>query len=695
MADSFPTVGWALMLGVVFSCSSSPAAPHGSGAGAGAQMETPGKGDSGGAGDAGEVASDASGSIDAAPPALEAKAPDAACTMSGAQPASYNSLGQGTATAPYLLCNVAQLVDLSATPSAWKYSFRLDADVDLSGHGAGTAAPFTMIGTTAQPFTGTFDGGGHIVSNLQLSMTGVHDVGFFGVILGGAAVVRNLNVTGAVSAYENVGILAGRCDRGGRILGCSTQGSVQGNDNLGGLLGSGNYGTVISSSSSSATVTGTDSRIGGLAGFLSTAQFVFNSFATGAVNGSSSTGGLFGSTDSGAIYNSYATGNVTSTPATADGVGGAVGSVHGSIYSNCFATGNVTAAATSMVGRFLGDSPFNTLTNDFDLATSTCEEGGQACAADSSGTTLAQLQDKTRLPLSGWDFTNTWVPASGGFPTLHSVLFDASTWAGCGAHATDAPFAGGDGTPDRPFLICSAGQFAALQTLTTGAYVLQMASIDFSTASTTLQPIGAQNSAFVGVYNGNGQSLSNFTIHADTGLVGLFGNMTGAIVRTAAVNGTVTAGSGADNAGLLVGELYGVIEDSYATGTVSGPANVGGLGNAHTTVGSYASTTVTATSGTAGGLNAAGGDDGVVYDTFASSNVTAPSGKAYDLTPPVNSTAQVSDSFYDSSKCTSCTNVDATGKPTSYFYDQTNAPLSSWDFDTIWMAHPDGLPTLR
>ena len=221
-----------------------------------------------------------------------------------------------------------------------------------------------------------------------------------------------------------------------------------------------------------------------------------------------------------------------------------------------------------------------------------------------------------------------------------------------------------------------------------------MASIDFSTASTTLQPIGAQNSAFVGVYNGNGQSLSNFTIHADTGLVGLL-EYDGRHRTYGGRERNGHCGSGADNAGLLVGELYGVIEDSYATGTVSGPANVGGLGNAHTTVGSYASTTVTATSYTAGGLNAAGGDDGVVYDTFASSNVTAPSGKAYDLTPPVNSTAQVSDSFYDSSKCTSCTNVDATGKSTSYFYDQTNAPLSSWDFDTIWMAHPDGLPTLR
>jgi len=55
-----------------------------------------------------------------------------------------------------------------------------------------------------------------------------------------------------------------------------------------------------------------------------------------------------------------------------------------------------------------------------------------------------------------------WVAVAGALPTLDSTLFDATTWDGCAAHATDTPFAGGDGTPDRPYLVCTASQFAAL-----------------------------------------------------------------------------------------------------------------------------------------------------------------------------------------------------------------------------------------
>ena len=153
--------------------------------------------------------------------------------------------------------------------------------------------------------------------------------------------------------------------------------------------------------------------------------------------------------------------------------------------------------------------------------------------------------------------------------------------------------------------------------------------------------------------------------------------------------------SSSSNAGILLGSLYGTVNDSYVTGTVTGTTAVSGLGSAHTTVGCYASATVTASSGVGAGLNAAGGNDGVVIDSFASSTVHAPSGSAYDLTNPVNSAAQVMNSFFDSTKCSGCTNVDATGETTSYFYSATNAPLKNWDFDKVWMAQSSAFPTLR
>ncbi|MGH7440301.1 MAG: hypothetical protein ACRENE_31800, partial [Polyangiaceae bacterium] len=77
-------------------------------------------------------------------------------------------------------------------------------------------------------------------------------------------------------------------------------------------------------------------------------------------------------------------------------------------------------------------------------------------------------------------------------------------------------------------------------------------------------------------------------------------------------------------------------------------------------------------------------------------SVTGPGGMTYALTPGVNSTSQVADSFYDASKCHGCTNIDATGEPsTSYFYSATNPPMSSWDFDNVWTANAGAFPTLR
>jgi hypothetical protein len=664
-----------------------------------------GGGSSGGSGsDATTPEQDGSGSFRSdASLDIEASAPSSQCTMASS-PTAYSAIGSGTAADPYILCNAAQLVALSGASTAWKLAFRLGADIDLSMNGPGSGSPFTMIGTAKVPFSGTFDGAGHVVSNLSLSSPSATDVGFFGLIQGGAAEVRSLNLVGAnVVGSANVGILVGNSERGARILGCTTQGSVQGDNSVGGILGYGNLGPLVSSCASSASVkaTGNNSWAGGIGGQLSQGVFIFNSYAIGDVTGNNNTGGLVGSIDSGGVFNSYATGTVTSTGATADGVGGFVGGVHGTIYQNCIATGDVVAntSVTMGVGRFAGEAPYGTFTHDSDLSTSKCQiSPGQGCVDDKMGTTLADLQDATKLPLSAWDLKNTWASQSGQFPALHSALFDATAWDGCGAHGSDTPFAGGDGTPDRPYLICTAAQFAALGSMTSvwsGAYVEQMAAIDFTGSSATLTPIGVENNPFVGVYNGNGKPLSNFKMNVATGDVGLFGQMTGVVLRVAAVNGSVVAGSAARSAGMIAGNLYGALEDSYATGTVSGPTGVGGLGNAHTTAGGYAAVTVTATTGPAGGLNASGGNDGIVFDVFASSNVTAPSGMSFNLTPTVNGPSQVVDSFYDDSKCSGCKPIDAMGEATSYFYTSINAPMSAWDFDTIWMAQTGAFPTLR
>jgi len=83
-----------------------------------------------------------------------------------------------------------------------------------------------------------------------------------------------------------------------------------------------------------------------------------------------------------------------------------------------------------------------------------------------------------------------------------------------------------------------------------------------------------------------------------------------------------------------------------------------------------------------------------VLDVFASSSVSAPT--SFYVTPAVNSSAQVTDAYYDTSRtCAGCQAIFAAGQAKSYFYAPTNAPMSSWDFDTIWIAQTGGFPVLR
>ena len=86
---------------------------------------------------------------------------------------------------------------------------RLTDDIDLPEEG-----DWTPIGTQSNPFSGTFDGGGHTVSGYKLS-NGSTDNGFFGCIDGGT--VENIEISGVkISQQVNssgkdwtLGVLAG------------------------------------------------------------------------------------------------------------------------------------------------------------------------------------------------------------------------------------------------------------------------------------------------------------------------------------------------------------------------------------------------------------------------------------------------------------------------------------------------------
>ena len=96
------------------------------------------------------------------------------------------------------------------------------------------------IGTSDNPYTGTFDGAGHVISNLKIVAEENTAAGMFGVIT--RAKICNLTVKGDVYGGSDTGVLCGVNDLS-EILCCSAIGSVHGYGSVGGLCGN-NRGAI-------------------------------------------------------------------------------------------------------------------------------------------------------------------------------------------------------------------------------------------------------------------------------------------------------------------------------------------------------------------------------------------------------------------------------------------------------------------
>lgn len=236
-------------------------------------------------------------------------------------------------------------------------NYKLANDLDLTG------INFPGIGTAEHPFTGRFDGQNKTISNVNVTVTGENNVGFFGVIRG--ATIRSLNLTNVtITGKEKVGGLVGYAQAAldkndlsknvaNLIGGCTISGTVSGEKQTGGLVGHNegktdpdtlfSIASSIDMCASSAAVTGEEST-GGLVG--ENTGTITKSAATGAVTGTSMTGGLVGD-NTGALYDSHAEGTVTGSSHT----GGFAGSSTGTV-KNCYSLGAVTG--TDYTGAFAG-----------------------------------------------------------------------------------------------------------------------------------------------------------------------------------------------------------------------------------------------------------------------------------------------------------------------------------------------------
>ncbi|TCR63424.1 MBG domain-containing protein [Bosea sp. BK604] len=287
------------------------------------------------------------------------------------------------------------------------FDYQLANDIDASGTrlwngGTGFVPIGRYFSSSTLPYSGTFDGQHHTISNLYINRPGDTGTGLFYEISGS---VQNL-------ALSNVSILGGTRVGAltGRNLGAVSQviasGTVVGDQLVGGLVGqNGSADPFIP---------------GGIAQSRSDVSVQAGAGAVGV-------GGLVGQ-NSGVIILSYATGAVTSGAASTS-VGGLIGSNLLGSVDQSYATVPVNGGAGSTsVGGLIGSNTGAVTASFWDIATSGQAQGigTDSAAAAPTGLTTAQFQDPgIFVPLAraqGWDFETNWAPPSAGFyPELYAI----------------------------------------------------------------------------------------------------------------------------------------------------------------------------------------------------------------------------------------------------------------------------------
>lgn len=534
--------------------------------------------------------------------------------------------------------------DLQGISGSMSRHYVLGADIDASTTATwNDGAGFAPLGSSKSNFTGVFDGLGHTINGLTIDRPTFDGVGLFGVV-GKKGVVRNVGlVGGSVAGYSSVGGLVGSNsgtianahvttsihgggDSVGGLAGSTTSdskisnayatGGIAGSNDVGGLVGD-NLGS-IDNAFASGSVHGAGDSVGGLIGLNATSGSLLNTYASGNVDGFFEVGGLVGR-NRGYIRNAYATGSVSGR----DVVGGLVGYNDGNIWS-VYETGHVSG--TDTVGGVVG---FNAVSRavmygywDTDTSGQSVAIGSNLGVQNTAGMTTAQLASALPPGFTGdiWgNAGNTSTPylrANESFGVASPVLL------------------GGGGTSTVYSLILTLDQLQNIEHAgLSGNYALA-ADID-ATATVNwndgagFDPIGGGSTAFVGIFDGMGHTITGLTINrpgeAGVGLFGVVGN--GGVVRNVGLLGGNVHG-GVD-VGELVGLNHGTISHTYATGNVignvTGSSNgyVGGLvgQNSGSISDAYATGSVSGREGV-GGLVGLNGFPGSIVNAYATGSVT-------------------------------------------------------------------------
>ncbi len=623
--------------------------------------------------------------------------------------------GSGTPSDPYLIYTADQLQAIGANPGQWNKHFKLMANIDLNSY---TGPSLVTIGNSFKSFTGSFDGNFLEVLHAPIPLFGTLEASnTTEVILKDLTIRDPLNANLAtrlnVGTVFNCHVLGGSSSGVGLIWnvldgvvdGCSTSCQALGGA---GLIGD-NEGVIINCFSTS-EVSGS-SHVGGLVS-RNLSGHIEKCYSAGTVNGNNNVGGLVG-TNYSTIESCYSLSSVVGN----DNVGGFVGTNVGQIVQ-CYSAGGVTG--TTDVGGFSGHGG-TVISVYWDK-----DSSGISTDSVAVGKTISQMfMASTYL---GWGCDSIWtIDDQNDYPRLLWQQFADPVMSQCYSLQ-------GNGDPNSPFLITTPQELNSIGVIPEllDKHFLLMNDLDLSQfIGTDFNRIGLDIDGyrFRGSFDGQGQSISNFTYDSEGAYhVGLFGyidapeadqvvikdlvlsdpNITGK-TYVGGLIGTLKKGTvlncGVDNitidtdaildsssyVGGLVGESHGIIKQCYSTGQIEARGNLGGLvarnyGEIHF---SYTVTDLVGDSHIGG---FASNNHGVIVNCFSAGQISA----NRFLTGFISSqhgNGLVIASYWDTDLSGETESPFGTGKTTSQMFDSSS--FTGWGCDSVWtLDEGNGYPQL-
>ena len=400
--------------------------------------------------------------------------------------------GTGTWSDPYVISNVPELMKFAQNVDEGNnYSGEyvvLSQDIDLS-----EIENFNSVGTEDgfNIFSGTFDGNGHVISNMAIKVQGASNVGFF-TSLNQGAVVKNLDISGSYIEASGdyslyAGFIAGNIKKTAMIDHCKASGTMSLKSDFatieaGGIVGNMMLKSTVINSSCDVNICaelsdGIVADIGGIAGLSKMNAAVLNCFSKGSISAQGSS----------EVH-----------------AGGIIGNAMGKTENVVSMAGVNTSGTNASIFGYLDSlgyaSNYYSYGTELKMAGNSDENSNSDISLEVLNANISVLHNE----YDSYDFYR-WIQTDNVFGLSDELWHETEIEASI--------FDGGDGSFENPYRIANRDQLIAFadsldtEILYDGKYVELTADIDISDIA-NWEPIGKSEFAFNGTFNGNGHTVS-------------------------------------------------------------------------------------------------------------------------------------------------------------------------------------------